>query len=114
MTILDGLHKPVDKCHFEKKQDQDRSGSISLCVTSFTGIFYIGPGNKNNHFTTWPRLTRDLIVKHLPSVFATVKGHHNQVKQNIQSLTNTSTYDKQFKLIRNNIRKIKQTLPPGK
>ena len=35
---------------------------------------------KNNHLTSWPGLTRELIVKRLPAVLATVKGHFRQEK----------------------------------
>jgi hypothetical protein len=38
-----------------------------------------------SHFTTWPGLTADLIIKHLPPSTATVKGHIKQEFKNIRS-----------------------------
>ena len=42
----------------------------------------------NNQLTSWPGLTRDLIVKILPPVLATAKGHLRQEKKiyNLQRL----------------------------
>ena len=45
----------------------------------------------NNHFTSWPGLTMDLIVKNLPPVLATAKGHLHQEKQNLQSTKDGAT-----------------------
>jgi hypothetical protein len=39
----------------------------------------------NGHFATWPGLTADLVRKHLPRSTATVKGHLNQQRKNLQS-----------------------------
>ena len=61
----------------------------------------------NNQFTSWPGLTRDLIVKNLPPVLATAKFHLNQEKQNLQSIKNKLTYENQIKQIRRNIKKMK-------
>ena len=40
---------------------------------------------KNNHFTTWPGLTEDLIKNHLPVSEATVKGHMKEERHGLQS-----------------------------
>ena len=66
---------------------------------------------KNNYFTSWPGLTRDLIVRNLPPVLTTAKGYLNQEKQNIQSTKNRSAYKDQIKKIRNNIKIMKIFLP---
>ena len=58
---------------------------------------------KNNHLTSWPGLTRNLIVKHLPPIIATAKGHLNQEKQHLQSTKIASTYEEQLIQIRRNI-----------
>ena len=40
---------------------------------------------KNNHFTTWPGLTEDIINKSLEPSLASAQGHLNQERQNLQS-----------------------------
>jgi hypothetical protein len=40
---------------------------------------------KNNHFTTWPGLTPEIVNKALPPSLATEQGHLNQERQNLQS-----------------------------
>ena len=42
---------------------------------------------KNNHFTTWPGLTAQLILNHLPLSQATVQGHIKREQQGLQSTT---------------------------
>jgi hypothetical protein len=39
----------------------------------------------NGHFATWPRLTADLVQKHLPKSMATAQGHMHQQRQNIRT-----------------------------
>ena len=68
----------------------------------------------NNHLTSWPGLTRNLVTKHLPPVLATAKGHLNQEKQHLQSTKAPTTYEHEINKIRNNIKRIKKKLPPGK
>ena len=41
----------------------------------------------NNHFSTWPGLTSQLIMKHLPTNPAMVQGHLKQEQQGLQSTT---------------------------
>ena len=45
---------------------------------------------KNNHFTTWPGLSPELVRKHLPPSVATAEGHMKQERQGLQS-TKTKT-----------------------
>ena len=40
---------------------------------------------KKNHFTAWPGLTTDLILRHLPPSIATSRGHLRGQQQNIRS-----------------------------
>ena len=40
---------------------------------------------KNNHFSTWPSLTTNLITKTLPKCIESAKGHLNQERQNLQT-----------------------------
>ena len=54
---------------------------------------------KSSHLTSWPGLTTKLIVKKLPAVLATSKGHLRQKKQNLQSTKIKSTYDKEINKI---------------
>ena len=53
---------------------------------------------KNNHFTTWPGLTPQLVNKCLPAIIATELGHLNQQKQGLQSTKNQSDHHVQVKL----------------
>ena len=68
----------------------------------------------NNQLTSWPGITRDLIVKKLPPVLATAKVHLRQEKQNLQSTKTEDTYADELKNIKSNIIKMKKSLPPGK
>ena len=68
----------------------------------------------NNELTSWPGITRDLIVKKLPPVLATAKVHLRQEKQNLQSTKTEDTYADELKNIKSNIIKMKKSLPPGK
>ena len=47
---------------------------------------------KNNHFSTWPGLTADLINKILPKSIITDKGHLNQQRKNLQSTKSIEIY----------------------
>ncbi len=38
-----------------------------------------------NHFTTWPAINRSNVAKHMPHSPATVKGHMDQIRQNLRS-----------------------------
>ena len=40
---------------------------------------------QNGFYTTWPGLTPELVDKHLQKSTATVKGHLQQIRQNLQS-----------------------------
>ena len=63
---------------------------------------------KNKHFTSWPGLTSQLIVKNLPPILATAKGHLCQERQNIQSTKIGPSYKDKSEKIKNNIRKMKK------
>ena len=45
----------------------------------------------NNHFTTWPGLTTELITKHLPPSIATAEGHLNKERRGLQSTKQTKS-----------------------
>ena len=53
----------------------------------------------NKQPTSWPRLTRDLIVKKLPPILATAKGHLRQEKQNLQFTKTEDTYADELKIL---------------
>lgn len=40
---------------------------------------------KRNNYTTWPGLTSELVVKHMPKSEQTIKGHMHQQRQHLQS-----------------------------
>jgi hypothetical protein len=42
---------------------------------------------KQGNFATWPGLNEDAILKHLKMTLATAKGHLNQRRQNIHSIS---------------------------
>ena len=66
---------------------------------------------KNNHFSTWPGLTSELITKHLPMSIATAKGHLNQERQNIQSTKTPSTdFKVTLQRIKQNVKKLKNQI----
>ena len=46
---------------------------------------------KNNHFSTWPGLTAELVLKNLPKVIATTQGHLHQERQRLQSTSKISS-----------------------
>ena len=61
---------------------------------------------KINHFVSWPGLTSDPFVKHLPLIIPTAKGHLNIEIQILQSTKssrdpqNDGTSDKLYPLVR--------------
>ena len=50
---------------------------------------------KNNHFTSWPGMTSELISKHLPKSISTEKGHLDQERRNLQSTKNTTSMNEE-------------------
>ena len=46
---------------------------------------------ENNHFSTWPGLSVELIKKHLPKSVATVQGHVKRERQGLQTTTSRTT-----------------------
>lgn len=69
---------------------------------------------KNNHFITWPGRTPQLITKYLTKKIATAKGHLNQERKHLQSTkTNPHDYTKYIDSIKNNIQRLKNSLPDG-
>ena len=69
---------------------------------------------KNNHFITWPGLTPQLISKHLTKKIATAKGHLNQERKHLQSTkSNQPDYKKYIESIKNNIKRLRTSLPDG-
>ena len=69
---------------------------------------------KNNHFITWPGLTPRLITKHLTKKIATAKGHLNQERKHLQSTKpHQHDYKKYIDSIKNNIQRLKTSLPDG-
>ena len=84
------LHKDTTKSDLA----QFHHGALFSPVTST-----ISESIKNNHFITWPGLSEKLIIKHLPPILATAKGHQNQEQQRIQSTKPPKSYDDQMKVI---------------
>lgn len=69
---------------FEHKTKQDLATYLHrccFCPAPSTWITAIAAG----YFTTWPGLTVDLVIKHLPKSDASIKGHLRQQYQNIRS-----------------------------
>ena len=69
-------------------------------------------GIKNNHFTSWPGLTPNIITKHLPDAVATVQGHLHQERQNLQSTKPKDMSLTQVDKIRGKIEQLKAQLKP--
>ena len=66
-------------------------------------------GIKNSQFITWPGLTANLILKHLPPSQLTTRGHLHQESQHLQSTMkpNTSAY---LQNIKRNIARLKSSI----
>jgi hypothetical protein len=69
---------------YEQKSIQDTIGYLHA--------FYFSPVQdtwikaiSNGHFMTWPALTVDNVYNYLPKSDAMVKGHMNQIRENISS-----------------------------
>jgi len=63
---------------------------LHACSFSLTKSTFL-KAIKNGNFITWPGLTAENVQKHLPISIATLKGHMNQEKQNVQSTKTKST-----------------------
>jgi len=67
----------------------------ACCFSPATSTFI--KAIKNGNFLTWPGLTAENVRKHLPVFIATLKGHMNEERKNIQStktkFTSTTTTD---------------------
>ena len=68
-----------------KKQAKSKLAQFlhATCFSPVTSTFV--KAIKNNNFTTWPGLTEQLILRHLPTSIATLKGHMKQEFQGLQS-----------------------------
>lgn len=64
---------------------------------------------KNNHFTTWPGISPELITIHLAPLVATAEGHMQQERQGLQSTESTTRNKKKpLSTITNNIKDIQE------
>ena len=61
----------------------------------------------NDNIITWPGLSSKLITKNLPPSVNTEKGYPNQETQNTQSTKPPKMYDNQLKIIKVNIKRVK-------
>ena len=71
-------------------------------------------GIENNHFSTWPGLTSQLILKHLPLSQATVQGHIKREQQGLQSTTqNNKAYQRRMEEIKLKLEVLKAKKRPN-
>ena len=69
---------------YEQKSIQDTIMYLHACCFSPVQDTWV-KAIANGHFATWPALTVDNVRKYLPKSDAMVKGHMNQIRQNIRS-----------------------------
>jgi hypothetical protein len=69
---------------------------------------------QNNHFTTWPGLTTQLILNHVPLSQETVQGHIKQEQHGLQSTTKPNkTYKNKMEELRIKLQLLKAKRKPN-
>jgi hypothetical protein len=81
---LHGGHKHSDYNFYEHKSIQDTMTYLHACCFSPVTDTWL-KSIQNGHFSTWPSVTVENVLKYLGKSDATAKGHMNQIRQNIRS-----------------------------
>jgi hypothetical protein len=70
--------------HIDKRSKSDLASYLHACAYSPKKSTFL-TAIRNEHFTSWPGLTYDLINKHFNTTIATSKGHLRQEQKNIRT-----------------------------